>query len=213
MFHSGEMRWFFRGARPSAAMEWFERDGYGRPEPARVDNYLLLPGCPTASVKLRSGRFEVKAQTGAPQAADFDHGIAGFRDTWVKWSSKVGDPDLMRELFVREDEHWVSVEKRRYLRLISLTAEEPAEVAPGGEWLPRGCQVELTSLRIWPGDEDETLAVPWWSLSFEAFNDPDLLLEDLDCAIDYFFRGPPPFRLELDASMSYPAWLGIAATA
>ena len=129
----------------------------------------------------------------------------------MKWSSKVGGPDLLSELFVHEEDHWVSVEKRRHLRLISLTAEEPAEVAPGGEWLPRGCQVELTAIRIWPNDKDEALAVPWWSLSFEAFNDPDLLLEDLDRAIDYFFTDPPPIRLNLDASMSYPAWLGTAS--
>ena len=110
MFRSGEMRWFFRGELPPAASDWFASDGYAKPEPARVDDYLLLPACDTASVKLREGRFEVKAQTGAPQAANYEHGIAGYRDTWVKWSGKVGDPGLLVELFIREEDRWLSIE-------------------------------------------------------------------------------------------------------
>ena len=211
MFRSGEMRWFFRGEMPPAASNWFGEDRAGKREPARVDDYLLLPGCRTTSVKFREGRFEVKAQTGGPKEASYEHGIAGYQDTWIKWSSEVGDPELMRDVFVREEDRWVKIEKRRHLRLISLVAPEPAEVTPGGEWLARGCQVELTAIRIWPSHEDESLATPWWSLSFEAFNDPATLLEDLDRGIEFFFHDPPEFPLERESSMSYPAWLNAAS--
>ena len=207
MFHSGEMRWFLRGELPPGTRDWFENDGSGECEPPRVDDYLVLPHCRTASLKSRDGRIEFKARTGAPQATSYDHGIAGYRDTWVKWSSKAGDRDDMDKLFVHEEDQWLSVEKRRHLRLISLTASEPTEVRPGRDWPPRGCQVELTSIRIWPSDRDETLAIPCWSFSFEAFNDPDTVLDDLDRAINYFLKESPPFRLDHDSSMSYPVWL------
>lgn len=213
MFHSGEMRWFFRGEPPHEARDWFENRGCGRSEPARTDNYLVLPGCRTAGVKLRGGRLEIKARTGAPEAADYANGISGYRDTWVKWSSPTGDSDYLGKLLLRAEDRWLSVEKQRYLRLVSLVAQEPEEVEPGGEWLPRGCQVELTTIRTWPTDGDATLAAPWWSLSFEAFNDPLTILEDLDRAIEYFFRDAPPIGLGRDSSMSYPVWLDTAPDA
>ena len=207
MFHSGEIRWFFRGEMQQEIADWFEERGHGTTEPSRVDDYLVLAHCRTAGIKFRGGRIEFKTQTGPAQVASYDNGIAGYRDTWVKWSSKVGDPDYLNDLFVREEDRWLSVEKRRHLRLISLTAEKPVEVPPGGDWLSRGCQIELTSVRIWPRDEGEERAVPWWSLSFEAFNDPKTVLHDLDRAIDHFFDRPPPSPLNLGSSMSYPVLL------
>lgn len=207
MFHSGEMRWFSRGEMPAEFKDWFEDSGHGAPAPSRVDEYLVLPRCPTASIKFRDGRIEFKAQTGPPQAASYDNGIAGYRDAWVKWSSKVGHPDDLNDLFVQEGDRWLSVEKRRHLRLIALTAEGTMEVEPGGDRLPRGCQIELTSIRIWPREADAELVEPWWSLSFEAFADPATVLHDLDRAIDHFFVTPPPFPLGLESSMSYPVLL------
>lgn len=210
MFHSAEVRWFFRGELSDEICGWFEMGGLGKREPERVDDYLVLPGCATTSVKFRGGRIEVKALTNAPQPVRYPNEINGLRDAWVKWSSNVGDRGLMRDVLIRDGDRWLAVEKRRYLRLISLVAREPTEVEPGGDWLPRGCQVELTAIRVWSRGEEETLPVPWWSLSFEAFNDPVTVLEDLDRAAEYFFRSPPPVPLERDASMSYPAWLSMA---
>lgn len=211
MFHSGEMRWFFRGELPPEVRHWFEQHGDGRTEPSRVDDYLVLPHCRTAGIKFRGGRIEFKAQTGTPQATTCENAVSGYRDSWVKWSSKVGDPGYLNELFVREEDRWLSVEKRRHLRLISLGAERPVEVLPGGDLLPRGCQAELTSIRVWPRDEDEERAESWWSLSLESFSDPATVLEDLDRAIEYFFKEAPPSRLELESSMSYPVWLDALA--
>jgi hypothetical protein len=66
MYHSAEVRWFLEGPLPGDMQLWFEAGGLAKTEPQRTDEYLFLPGCTTTSVKLRSGRFEVKALTQPP---------------------------------------------------------------------------------------------------------------------------------------------------
>lgn len=207
MYHSGEIRWFFRGESPRDVKRWFEAGGLGRSEPERTDEYLLLPGCETASVKLRDGKFEIKACAQAPARVEYAHDICGLRDTWVKWSSSAGDVDRFREQFVRAEDDWASVTKRRHLRLFSLESGTPFEIAVGESWLSRGCQVELTNIEVRPAGEERSRAAGWWSLSFESFGNTETLLESLDLVVPAFFVEAPPVTLNLESSFSYPAWL------
>jgi hypothetical protein len=199
MYHSAEVRWFFRGRLPGDMRLWFEATGLATTEPRRTDDYLLLPGCVTTSVKLRDGRFEVKALTQSPNSMTYCNGINGLRDAWVKWSSARIDIDTSNRLVGSADDRWISVSKSRRLRLVSLEGEEPAEVAPDHGWLSGGCQVELTELK--------TESVPWWTLSFEAVGDGRSMQDSLDLVIDDFFKEPPPLNLSREASFSYPVWL------
>ena len=207
MFRSGEVRWFFRGESSSDVHRWFEVGGHGRSEPERTDEYLRLPDCETASVKLRDGRFEIKARTSSPIRVEYTDRVRGFCDTWVKWSSSAGDVAQFRRQFVRAEDDWLCITKKRYLRLISLENDEPAEIGVGQSWLSRGCQVELTDIGVRPARDEPGPSGTWWSLSFEAFGQSETLRESLDLAVPVFFAEAPPVALDYDSSLSYPAWL------
>jgi hypothetical protein len=207
MYHSTEVRWFFEGRLPGDMRLWFEAGGPAKTEPQRTDEYLFLPGCVTTSIKLRDGRFEVKALTQPPGSVTYRHGIGGLRDAWVKWSSARIDNDTSSRLAGRAEDRWISVSKLRRLRLVSLEGEEPVEVAPDHGWLSGGCQVELTVIEAWSRTQGRSEAAPWWSLSFEAFGDEMTMQDGLDLVIDEIFKEPPPVNLSREASFSYPVWL------
>lgn len=207
MYRSTEVRWFFQGDLPGAVRDWFESGVRARSEPERTDKYLLLPGCATTSVKFRNDRFEVKAQTEPPAPVHFPNACSGLRDAWVKWSSASIDVDSFRQLIVRPEDEWISVSKSRRLRLVSLEAGEPLEVSPDHGWLSGGCQVELSAIRAWHESQEQSGALPWWSLSFEAFGNQEAMHDGLDLVIREFVEEPPPVTLDQEASFSYPAWL------
>lgn len=207
MFRSGEVRWFFRGESSGDVHRWFEVGDNGRREPERTDEYLRLPDCETASVKLRDGKFEIKAQTSSPERVEYTEGVRGSCDTWVKWSSSAGDVAQFRSRFVREEDDWFHVTKKRSLRLYSLEGGEPAEVAVGDSLLSRGCQVELTDIGVRPALDDSKRLETWWSLSFEAFGQRQTLLQSLEFVVPLFLVEAPPFALEYESSLSYPAWM------
>jgi len=207
VYRSGEVRWFFRGAVPRGVRRWFETGGHGRREPERTDEYLLLPGCETGSVKLRDNKFEIKARAHPPEPVEYTGEVSGLSDTWVKWSSGIDDVGLFRQQFVREEDEWVRVTKKRHLRLISLETGTPSEIPPGRSWLARGCQVEVTDILVRPSGKEPVPAEEWWSLSFESFGDSETLLESLDIVVPEFFVEAPPVAMKQTSSLSYPAWL------
>ncbi len=207
MFRSGEVRWFFRGESPGEVHRWFEAGNNVRGEAERTDEYLKLPDCETASVKLRDGKFEIKARTSSPVRVEYARAIRGLCDTWVKWSSSAGDLAQFRSQFVRAEDDWLYVTKKRYLRLFSLEGDEPAEIGVGQSWLSRGCQVELTNIAVRSAREDAEPPGTWWSLSFESFGQSETLRESLDLVVPAFFAETPPVTLDYASSLCYPAWL------
>ncbi len=207
MFLSAEVRWFFKGRVPDDMRLWFEAAGPATTEPQRTDDYLVLPGCVTTSVKLRDGRLEVKALTQPPRLVTFRQGITGLKDAWVKWSSETTDIDTSGGLVRGSKDPWISVSKTRRLRLVSLESGKPAEVSPGHGYLSAGCQVELTAIDAWSRTQGPSDAAPWWSLSFEAFGNERAMQDGLDLVIDDFFEEPPPVTLSQYTSLSYPVWL------
>ena len=214
MYHSGEIRWFYRDGPRSDVDRWFSNFATTVTEPARVDSYILLPRCKTAGVKIRQGNIEVKAQTQSAALVEYTDRVSGYRDAWVKWSRPAADPDA---LFAapRIPERWAYVQKARQLRLLSLESEAPEEIVPGSRHLLAGCQAETTDLRVVVGNTDvEPAAIDWeqadrwWSISLEAFGPPDDVGELLSRAASHWFGQGFPATLLAEDSMSYPEWLG-----
>jgi hypothetical protein len=208
MLASAEVRWFFRGDPPVEVGEWFRSGDLWTQQPSRVDEYLMLPGCSTAGIKLREGRFEVKVQTEEPVATEYPGGVRGHRDGWVKWSRSVGDAERTRAFLRAGDEQWARVRKDRALRGFSLDQashdEDPREIDAGGEPPGRGCGVEITEVRVLAPAEST-----WWTLGLEGFDDAGDPTECLERVARFFFAGTlPPVALDLDSSLSYAAWLG-----
>ena len=214
MYRSSEVRWFFAGVVPPGVREWFVVGDHVRSETARTDEYILLPDCETASVKVREGRLEVKARTAAPEAVTFATDVEGWRDNWIKWSSYTIDDEALRQLVGPADNRMAFVSKQRILRTWSLDGAAPEEVDGAQIRLTNGCQIELTQVSVSstqsaiPADEESSSA--WWSLSFEAFGAHDRITANLEQVAALMFRQPPPVQLPKDASRSYPAWLSKA---
>lgn len=201
--YSAELRWFVEGALPAPVEDWFRRRPRCSEAEMRVDEYLLLPGCETVGVKLRSKNFEVKALRVAPCAATIG-GVAGLLDGWVKWT--LSDPAVTPfAAAMRGDAVLVSVPKTRFLVKYSFDGGAPQPVAAEAHPV-EGCNAELTVL--------ECAGRAWWTVAFEAFG-AVVSLEDhlVGAAAAFFGAGAAPQRFALDQSCSYPVWLARLAGA
>lgn len=204
MIHTAELRWFVAGALPESMSHWFWDGRRARPADQRQDRYLVLPGCDAVGVKLRSGTsLDIKGRVGEGAAVSFRPGVAGSMERWVKWSCDgAGVAAGLGEAGTAERE-WLAVRKERSLRIYSLDAAEPMELASYAG-ARSGFHVELTRLVV-----GETTTVDAWTLGFEAYGIRDRLADALETAVDFFFldRPGPPEPLERDVSMGYPGWL------
>lgn len=203
-----ELRWFFRGTVAAEMGRWIRHGDLWAQQPERTDVYLHLPGCRSAGVKLREGRFEVKVRTEPPAGIAYPGGVRGYREAWLKWSRDAGDVAPDEDFWRAEGERWIPVRKRRVLRGFSLddvaADEAPREVPLDGEHPRRGCGVEIAGLVVGSGVAEER----WWTLGLEGYDaagDPSGALERVGAAL--FEQEPPPIRLELEDSQSYAAWL------
>jgi len=216
MYASGEIRWFLPGEPPAPLAEWIAEGNLGSVEAERIDEYLHLPGCESTGIKLREGRFEIKARTAGPDPVIFGESIAGQRDAWVKWSRLASDAAALHALVADPADDWIFVAKRRLLRKFAidetgLREMDAAALLPP----PRGCQFELSFVRAATGKLDNRAAAcralqsarPWWSLSLESFGAGTPRLDDVDSAAEFLFAQIDPGRLERSASLAYPAWL------
>jgi hypothetical protein len=192
MIFSAETRWFFSGRVPHEIDDWFlagrRRVPHRGADEARVDHYLVSPGCDRVGVKLRNEvLLEIKTAIGNPQRLTLVPGIEGYLETFLKWSC----PDRsVAGIESADPRPWVPVRKNRSL----LTAS-----------LPAGCHAELTRI--------ELTGALHWTFALEAIGPVEhahaLLLE---CGNRFFeLRGTPPLALTLERSLSYAAWLAGSA--
>ena len=207
MIATTEVRWFFPGSPPAEMWEWFRRGNLSVQQPDRTDAYLAIPGCRTAGIKLREGRFEVKMRTEEPVPVDYPGAVSGYVDSWVKWSRYTGESRRADGFPIGEGEEWVEVRKRRTVRGFSLDGTggegDPREVDGRGARPEQGCGLELTEVGVL-GPREST----WWTLGLEGFDDEGDPAGCLDRVARYFFAAsPPPVTVGLDASCSYAAWL------
>jgi hypothetical protein len=196
--HSAELRWFFGGGVPPEIGRWFgvaQACGGGE---ARVDQYVLMNGCETLSVKLRDQRFEVKTRVEAPHPVALGVDVTGLMDDWVKWSvtSPVTQP---LGTAVQCSDRLVAVAKRRWRHKFRIVDDMPQEV-PLGSRPGEGCTAELTSLTI----DDQ----PFWSMAFEAYGPAERVESHLEnTGLRWLGRHPPPRAFLIADSCSYPTFL------
>ena len=191
----GRDRWFFPGESPRDVADWFADGGPQIACEPRTDRYLVLPTAATVGVKVREGRFELKAQRGAAQRVTITDGSAGILDSWVKWIAP--SPPRFDWLIERAA---VEVLKERTLRGYRLEGSSirAMEMASGSEWA--ACRAELGRVEV----RDEA----WWSLAFEASGDPVGLEEVLEGVLrGVFSKSPPPKPFPIESSCSYPTFL------
>ena len=204
IWRSAEARWFISGALPDEVLRWFKAGQALDSEGVQVHEYLLFPDCQSAGVKLREGRFEIKAILAAAQPLSPDLAIKGRTDQWVKWSLESEGLESL-DPTLHQSGRWLKVRKERFLRKYSADMGHLVEVtAPPGP-LPRsGCNIELTRIEV------EVTTRLWFSLGFEAFGPPAVAGKILLDALRCFFKDHgrvPGISLSEGNSLSYPAWL------
>ncbi len=213
-FTSIETRWFFAGGseRHPGLRRWFETStpfpraaGIGAPEwrgraGGAPDVYLLMPGCTDMGVKWREGTLQVKGRVEDLGVRRFDARHQGRVQRWIKWTC-AEVPAACRALFADGERHGlatVSVHKTRALRMLSLEAAGPREVAPG-KVLDRGVGFEMTDLQL--------DGIRHCSIAFEAFPDDAVTAAGFDAVVTGFLRELAE-TLAVEVSMAYPDWLG-----
>lgn len=204
MLHTSEARWFIPERLPDAVLDWFRAGEAIDSEGVQVHEYLLFPDCDSVGVKLREGRFEIKAMRGPSQPLSLPFGIKGRTEQWVKWSFasealQALDPAL------HQSGRWLKVRKERFLQRSSPERSRLMDITVMQDSLSlAGCNIEVTRIDV---DADPR---SWFSLGFEAFGPPALTARTLDGVLVAFFNehGPVPGRtLNENESASYPAWL------
>jgi hypothetical protein len=204
ILYTAEVRWFLRDELPEKVLTWFGGGRWGNePAPEREDVYLMFPGCESAGVKRREGRFEIKVIRDAPESVHYAPIVNGRSDSWAKWSYGKEGVAAWLGLLELEQAGWLAVKKTRWQRKISLDGSEPEEVDPM-TFPGRGCNVELTSLRIEGGN--------WWTIGLEAYGAAESVRDHLHQVAVYFFsRHGSPLPLDATCSYSYPVWLNAIA--
>lgn len=191
MYHTAEVRWFVPGPMPEAVRAW-PMVPAGTPE-RRTDRYLLFAGCETVGVKLREGRFEVKALTGPPEVVPFGQGIAGRVSRWAKWSRSEVDVDPA------DRETWIEVAKARRQQTYRVVGGRLTGVST---YAHPGCTVEVGTV--------EVDGAAWWTLAFEATGPEAELRWRLHRVVAACVEAAPladGVVLRLGHSLAYPAFL------
>jgi hypothetical protein len=200
MYDTLEIRWILDGPLPRHVVEWFA----GAEPYDRTDRYLALGPGPGLGVKVRGGStLEIKALAADQGSRRFD-GAVGRIEAWSKWFVDV-DP---RWPETGLDANWAPVRKTRRLRRFITTdpPQGPAAVAevPAGREAPAACDAELTEL--------SAFGATYWTLGFEAFGPKEARAVTLPAAVDEVLPGlPQGLVLDLDRSLSYPAWIAARA--
>ncbi len=215
---SAEVRWFWKEEAPFELKEWFHdpavhgRSPGGGP-PARYDIYLVTEsselGIKVRGVKGRdtermgpNGPLELKGLVGEHHQTRDPGPFSAPIQLWCKWT--VLGIDLGQARRCR-------VSKTRWLRKFDTSGHPPVEVPLGLDEMPlehtngldmpvRGCNVELTEVRL---DDGRV----WWTFCFEAYGDMGTVIKDIRSTSDILsMRGPAP-DLSSGSLFSYPMWL------
>lgn len=197
---SAEIRWFQTGPIPTKLSKWFALQPLVEKEDARTDTYLVLLGSKAVGLKLREGRFEIKAEREPPREVTFTKDVTGYADAWTKFSLESPVVAELECAIIASGEPLISIDKVRYLQRYSLDSGTPEPVS-GKKPLPKeGCLFELTDLIV--GKQK------YWTLGFEAFGVVDRLSAYVvETAQRVFAVEDCPQPLRLGASLSYPAWI------
>lgn len=199
MLHTAEMRWFVTGALPDAIAAWFHGGMAALRSETRTDHYLVFPGSAAVGVKVREGRFEIKARCGEPQLFQLATQVQGHSDCWLKWSTDVPPTEAWIAALLAEPQGWFAVSKTRWTRRFVQEGATIREVKAEQEG-QLVCSVELAQIDVGSS--------AWWSIGLEAQAAPDTAQELLRrVGVVFFAHQPPGTPLDAAASFAYPSWL------
>ena len=204
MLYSSEARWFVSGTSFEDILRWFISGTDCSPKIVQEHEYLALNGCTSTGVKLREGRFEIKALRAVPHPFTLEESITGIVEEWVKWSFASGELHKLSDS-LHESGSWLKVSKERFLRRYTPQAGGLVEIsATERTFGDVGCNIEVTAVEV---DGKPGL---WTTCAFEAFGPISITGRILSQALHQFFqeRGPiPGVPLTENQSFGYPTWL------
>jgi hypothetical protein len=202
VFPTAEVRWFWPGDAPDAALTWLRAQNGDIPaEETRTDHYLRIDATDTLGVKLREGHIELKQRTEAPRPKHLTDHAHGLIERWVKWSFGLArERPVLRRLVASQA--WVGVKKRRWLKEYRVTpsgslSPHRADGNPAGV-----CGLEITQVTV-----SNAASPRWWTLGLEASGDADTLTETLHRTAEVLLAVPFPAAMTTENSYSYPQWL------
>jgi hypothetical protein len=208
MLSTAEIRWFLKGEIPVQVKDWFI--GFlDKPNqaPSRTDHYLALSD-EGIGIKIREGLLEHKQRIGGVREEWSDRvgelwsdGVcSGMVEHWQKWSFPIDDNAAVREMLKTYPESWMSIEKRRFLRIMEPDDKDMLRTTSYENVKIAACGWELTRLTV-KGSPHK-----WWSMGFEAFGDALKLKDTLEKVCNLVMKDCP-FHFELQNSLSYPEWI------
>ena len=160
MYCTKEIRWFF-AEENKAIRSWFDKLEFEAVE-VREDKYLELE-TENVGVKLREGKTEIKQRIGLRSKGCLSPKAWGIFEKWIKWSFDTKDDDpLYGQIIKDENEHWISVRKKRYGTILT---EKNGEIltCPPSQIGGFGCQIEYVKLSI--------RGEVWYSFGLEWFGE------------------------------------------
>ena len=218
MLNSAEVRWFWRKEPPTELKDWFHDPlVHGCPPgggpPSRDDIYLITES-DELGIKVRGVKGRNSDGTGVRAPLELKGKVGEHRQTegpgpspdpiqlWCKWT--VPGIDLGQARTCR-------VSKTRWLRRFETSGNAPVEVPLGREETPldhrvgpqfpvRGCNVELTEVRL---DDGQV----WWSFCIEAYGEMGTVVKDMRSTTDLMYRRGNFPDLSTGSLFSYPEWL------
>ena len=203
MFPTAEVRWFWQGDVPDAALTWLRAHPGGDPaEETRTDHYLIIEATDTLGVKLREGHIEVKQRTGDPRLERLADGTHGLTERWVKWSFGLArERPVLRRLTASRT--WVGIRKTRWLKEYQVSETGAVEPRRQDESPARICAVEITRVEVlapYPPSR-------WWTMGLEASGDRAQLMHALHRTAADLLGPSFPGPLTEAHTCSYPQWL------
>ncbi|MCB0567437.1 MAG: hypothetical protein KDD01_23975 [Phaeodactylibacter sp.] len=214
MYPSCEVRWFFPAA-PEGLIDWFVSKNRRFDTPAsakRTDHYLLVPNGENIGIKLREGNIETKHLVKRQGERHFPElGATGVVEHWIKWSFKLDEADSLSQSIIHDGQDgWIAVEKERLGFTYHFLEDGAISEVSIYEWVPEGCQVELTRIVV----ENKT----FHTFGLEAFSSSGQMERNLEQGAGMVFlalqrwcaaSGQPIAGLGFpkSQSVSYPAFL------
>lgn len=196
---TAEIRWFLPGQLPVNLLGWLSgQNGLFEDQPGRTDIYLVFPGQENLGVKLREGRMEFKKRIAT--AVEYKStSLTGHLETWIKWSLEAGEKFLPDSVFFADPDHWIHIDKKRYLQKYAIDPEGNLTKPPPAGYPEKGIAVELSELKMEGSD--------WWTFGLECFGRRDAVHKDLLNHLPQLTKGFPGPDPGMTNSFGYPAWI------
>jgi len=204
MYPTAEVRWFYPGKIPKKVLTGYIQAGR-EPTlfPTRTDHYLTTSGRDDLGIKLREGFLEIKQRSDFYGIHQFNQDVSGAIESWQKVRVKLSqiDSELAAHGFFSDGDNWIAVRKRRWLRRCQVMEIREIVEVPMSIDRANGCEWELSQIYI--GESEN----PWWSIAFEAFGDPTVLVNNLLIVVKEAFIGIGSKPFHPKDSFSYPSLL------